>query len=62
LIRGPALNHFSNKPDEASLYQGTVAVKKDLGICISQDLSWSHHVEIISSRAQNRSKYAQFAA
>jgi len=29
-----------------------VAVEKDLGIWISHDLSWNHHVEIISSRAE----------
>ena len=29
-----------------------IAVKKDLRIWISHDLSWNHHVEIISSRAQ----------
>jgi len=29
-----------------------VAVEKDLGIWISHDLSWNHHVEIITSRAQ----------
>ena len=30
-----------------------IAVEKDLRIWISHDLSWNHHVEIISSRAQN---------
>jgi len=29
-----------------------VAVEKDLGIWISHDLSWNHHVEIVMSRAQ----------
>lgn len=29
-----------------------IAVEKDLRIWISHDLSWNHHVEIISSRAQ----------
>ena len=29
-----------------------VAVEKDLGILISHDLSWNHHVDIFSSRAQ----------
>ena len=29
-----------------------VAVEKYLGIWVSQDLSWNHHVEIILSRVQ----------
>ena len=31
-----------------------VAVEKDLGILISHNLSWNHHVDIISSRAQKK--------
>ncbi len=29
-----------------------VVVEKDLGILLRQDLSWNHHVDLITSKAQ----------